>query len=87
MARQETHGHAVEEAPAALRSLDPEPVHRRHDPEHAGDPSKRGLGRDLAVDPHLSALGGLGTQVDLVRLGVIGDLRADAPADGIGPPH
>jgi len=84
---QKAHRHPVEKPPAPLGPLDPEPVHRRDQPEQPGDPAKRQLRGGLAVDPHLPRRTFIRDDLDLVDTGQRVQEAGDLPAEGVRPPR
>ena len=84
MVGAEGQRHAVQEPSAPLGGFDPQPVHRGHQPQDAGDAAQRRLRGRLAVDAHLPRLGAFRPGRDLVRPVQAVQLGLYLPAQRLG---
>ena len=66
--RFEAERRAIQKPPPPFGPFDPKPVHRRHQPQDAGDAAQRHLRGGLAVNAELPGLAGFGPCFDFMVL-------------------
>ena len=87
MLGQKAQRHPVQKSPPPLGRLDPQPVHRGHQPQYAQHPPQHGLRRRLAIDPHHARIQPLGKAHHLMRRVQAVHLGRNLPANRLGPPR
>ncbi len=80
MIRRKAEGQAVKETATPFCRLDPQTIHRGHQPDDTGDAGESRLWGRFFVDPHLTGLTGFGPGFHLMVRAKTPNFGADLPA-------